>query len=388
MKSSSPLLTENFLKKAISIASYYGFQSIEQVAPRQMKSPMPIAGRRPKDIFGSGAREILSRWAHAGTTPAQALLLYHIRADERDVPLEEHNKRSVCLGLSIVGMEKGIAEALILHTTASILHDLGVKTFCVHLNSVGDKDSAARFTREATNYLHKNINNMPSALRTAFKKDIYSAFEMMAHKEHPLFEEMPKPMRFLSDASRRHLREVIEHLETIDIPYILNDTIIGNKDFYNQTLYEVRVGEESDGENSIRVARGGRCDEMARQFFINNFPMVGIVIEGGRPRRLSLTAKVIKRRPRFYLAQIGSEAKLHILPLIEILRRARIPLYQSLNSSQLLEQLATAKELGVPYSLIVGQREMLDNTIIIRDMSTQAQKTIPLDTLPAYLKSI
>jgi len=387
MPAPSPLLTDDFLKKAIAVASYYGFKPIELVAPVSKPKEAPVDPRYRRDAFGNEASSMMRHFSEASVTPGQSLLVYHVSSGERGDPLEEHPRRVIRFGLSTVGIDKSIAEALILHTTTSILYDAGVTSLCVHLNSIGDRDSTARFTREVTNYLRKNLSDIPTTLREAFKKDVFHAFELMAHREHPLFENMPKPMQFLSDASRRHLREVIEYLETIGIPYALSDTVVGHKNCYSQTLFEVLVTLKDRGEE-LCVARGGRCDELAEQLFGNRFSTVGIVIEGKRPRRKPITKRMSRRKPKFYLIQIGFGAKLRSLPLIETLRKARISLHQSLGSDQLGDQLLTAKELGIPYALIVGQREVLDNTIIVRDMETQAQQVVSLETLPAHLKSI
>jgi histidyl-tRNA synthetase len=94
------------------------------------------------------------------------------------------------------------------------------------------------------------------------------------------------------------------------------------------------------------------------------------------------------KKPKIYFIQLGSEAKLKSLNIIEILRKAHIPIAQSLSKDSLGSQLAIAEKLSVPYALIFGVKEALDDSVIVRDMSNRSQETVKLKKLLEYLKEI
>ena len=100
--------------------------------------------------------------------------------------------------------------------------------------------------------------------------------------------------------------------------------------------------------------------------------------------------KVYKQlpRPKFYLVQLGREAKIKTLSLIEMLRSHRIPVHHFLGKDKLTVQLSNAENLHVSYLIIIGQKEALDGTATVRNVATRAQDTIPLEFLPQYLKHI
>ena len=93
-------------------------------------------------------------------------------------------------------------------------------------------------------------------------------------------------------------------------------------------------------------------------------------------------------RPKFYLIQLGREAKIKTLSLIELLREHHIPVHHFLGRDKLTAQLMSAEQLRVSYLIIIGQKEAIENTATIRNMSTRAQDTIPIELLPQYLKKI
>jgi len=93
-------------------------------------------------------------------------------------------------------------------------------------------------------------------------------------------------------------------------------------------------------------------------------------------------------KPKFYLIQMGVEAKIKTLSLIETLRLHRIPLHHFIGKDKITVQLSNAENLRVPYIIIIGQKEALDDTATIRNTATRAQDTVSIADLPHYLKNI
>lgn len=375
-----------FSTKAVAVASYYGFVAKEKVFSKNRKIKTKIKNPdillKKTDLFSNELGEIVKMYVSRHSIPlSEPAFIYHNSA----------TSKIVRFGLTIIGIEKSIAEALILKTALAILGDVGFKEISVHINSMGDKNSATAFTRELHAYLRKRAVDMPVNVREALKRNIFYAFELLRKKHNPIHEDIPRSMEFLSDSGRKHFREVLEYLEAVDIPYEINSKLIGHKDCYSQTLFEIRNNLNSEQSNDkVVLAYGGRCDEIAQQLFRLPVPAVGILFEWTPTdaRDTPLKIKSVTHRPKVYLVQIGFKARFHSLAIIETLRKARVPFQQSINSELLTSQLETATMLKIPYAIILGQREVLDKTVIIRNMHSQSQETIPIDTLSEYVRTL
>ena len=120
-------------------------------------------------------------------------------------------------------------------------------------------------------------------------------------------------------------------------------------------------------------------------------PAVGISFGVDRivaaPWYKKLAPRILKK-PKIYFIQLGAEAKLKSLNIIEILRKAHVPINQSLSKDSLSSQLAIAEKLAIPYALIFGVKEALENSVIVRDMSNRSQETVKLTKLLEYLKEL
>lgn len=376
-----------FSEKAVAVASHYGFVAKEKVFSqkgRKLKTKIknPDILLKKTDVFSGELGEIVKMYISRHSIPlSDPAFIYHNSA----------TSKMVRFCLTIIGIEKSIAEALILKTALAILGDVGFKETSVHINSIGDKNSATAFARELNVYLKKRAVDMPVNCREALKQNAFYAFELLKRKHNPIHEDIPRSMEFLSDSGRRHLREVLEYLEAVDIPYEINSKLIGHKDCYSQTLFEIRNNaSDAHSKNKVVLAYGGRCDEIAQQLFRLPVPAVGILFEWTPKgvRDTVLKIKSVTHRPKVYLVQLGFKARFHSLAIIETLRMARVPFRQSINSDLLTSQLETATMLKIPYAIILGQREVIDNTVIIRNMDSQSQKTIPIDTLSEYVKTL
>ena len=94
------------------------------------------------------------------------------------------------------------------------------------------------------------------------------------------------------------------------------------------------------------------------------------------------------KNPEAYFIQFGIDAKLKSLNIMEILRKAKFPVIQSISKDKLGSQLGHAEKLGVKYVMIFGQREALDNTVIVRNMETRSQDNVKISDLKEYIKKL
>ncbi|MFA6898534.1 MAG: His/Gly/Thr/Pro-type tRNA ligase C-terminal domain-containing protein, partial [Candidatus Paceibacterota bacterium] len=94
------------------------------------------------------------------------------------------------------------------------------------------------------------------------------------------------------------------------------------------------------------------------------------------------------KKPKVFYIQLGFEAKRKSLGVIELLRHAKIPVYQSISRDRLGSQFAAAEKMGVPYIMIMGQKEAVENSVIVRNLANRSQETVPIADLPKYLRKI
>ena len=290
--------------------------------------------------------------------------------------------------LEIIGNPKSIAEATLIKTALTILEEYGYKDLCVEINSIGDRESIAKFTRELTAYYRKHIENLSTHGRQLLKKDVFELITYSDKKSDALKEDAPKSITFLSEPSRIHFKEVLEFLEKLDIPYKINHHLVGNRKYCSETIFEIVSHSDSKKHPDCQtLALGVRYDGLAKKIGLKkDVSSIGISLLFKRPTKENPITKI--KKPVVYFVQLGFEAKLYSLQVIETLRKNHIMVHQALSKDKLLGQLSGAERLETPYMILIGKKEAMEESAIVRDMDTRSQETVPLSGLAQYLKKL
>jgi len=288
------------------------------------------------------------------------------------------------INLHIIGTPKSIAEATLIKIAHIILTDEGHKDLQVDINSVGGKDELQAFNRELTAYFRKNINSMPPKCRELFKESPYAVMASNSKDCEKIREEAPSPISFLSDDSRKHFKEVIEFLESQEIEYMMNKDCIGDLFYSTDSVFTI-----TDTKKNIVMASGSRYNLLAKKAGLKkDIPGAFITLTINKSKKVSRTRVPDLHKSKFYFIQLAFDAKLKSLYIIDELRKSGVAVFQSLSKDRISTQLEAAKSMKFPYILIMGQKEALDNTVIVRDSNTHSQQSVPIKNLVEHLKKL
>ncbi len=292
--------------------------------------------------------------------------------------------RSASLELYIAGIEDGLAEAILMHVGRSILNEIGAKKYNASINSMGDKESAARFGKEFYTYMRRNLNMFGACCRNNFRANIHGIFKCEAQECVEARYGAPKPIDFLSEQGRHHFKEVLEHLESLTISYMLNEWLIDA----TQNFLKVYFSISSPDAPEISIS-GGRLATASRLGGLKkNHTLAGAFINITSKSSIDINriCRTRMRKPRVFVVQLGCEARKIGLMALERLRRAKIPVIQNINSIRLTDQIGFAEEQAIPYMVIIGHKEALEGAAILRNTLSRSQRVVPIDTLPTLVK--
>ena len=379
-----------FLKQATQTAEHFGFRNLATLKKRpqykqcktKLAHSVSAADRRLDDLHGmltAGVQSYAEDKLHAFEEP-----VFYYTVDQ--VP----RSGEAAITLQVFGVPKSIAEAILIQTTRSLTQDLGYQNNSVRINSLGDRDSSTRYVRELTNYLKKRLDEMPGSARELMKDHPIVALMHLLEKGDELGHKSPSPLEYLSDVSRKHFREIVEYLDMSETPYEIDPKLMGHHLCYSDALFAIDLLDD-DGvkmQHEPLLIRGGRYNNFMERHTKEEVPAsaAGAVIVLRDKKAPQRTPRVAKTNPGVYLVQLGFGPKISSLLLIDQLKQAGIPVHQQLASNSLSEQLRDAEALGVRHAVIIGQKEFVEGTVILRDMKARNQEYIPVGSLAGRLK--
>lgn len=403
-------LYQGFFEKAQEIAVYYGFKPIdtpiveqEGVFTSAIGEGTDIVDKEMYTLKTKGGDHLALRPEHtAGLMRSyiehgmqslpQPLLFYSYGPSFRhDNPQKGRYRQFYQFDMDVLGSEKSILDALVIKTAWTILEEAGAKDLSIDINSIGDKECRASYIRELVSYYKKNISSLPAIDRERLKTNPLRILDSKEEKTIELNQNAPDTLSSLCPSCKKHFKEVLEYLEKMEIPYNINKCLVRGLSYYTRTVVEIMVEDEETGKR-ITIAGGGRYDYLGKQLGSKkDVPAVGIAIGVDRviesPWFAKLAPRIIKK-PKIYFIQLGFDAKLKSLNVIEILRKGKIPIAQSISKDNLGAQLAVAEKLDMKYAIIFGQKEAIENSVIFRDMSNRSQDTVKLPNLLEYIKNL
>ncbi len=293
-------------------------------------------------------------------------------------------------GLEIIGTSESVADAILIKTALSILKEEGHPDVEVRINSIGDINSRTRFERELTSYFRKRANDLGPEENRILRENVYALMHMTGPEIDEIKKESPETMEFLDEDSRCHFMSVLEYLETLGIPYNIDSRLVADS-YFTHTVFEIRKKSTEPEKLGELLARGGRYMHVApRTSFREDIPSATVSLSYKRGKR-GVAKKFLLNKidePKCYFVQLGKEAKLKSLRVIEDLREADVMVHHALAHQKCLGQMDLAKKLNSPYIIIMGQKEALEDTVMVRDTETYSQETIPTPDLVRYLKQV
>jgi histidyl-tRNA synthetase len=380
------LTSTEFIKVANHTAEHFGFQTVDQLrkSPEckncDQKMPHTVTGTNKKldnhqGLLSSAVATFCDEKLHAIDKP---VLLYSYEQVPRT--------GETAVTFHIFNVERSIAEAILIHATRALVGDLGYQNHTVRINSLGDSDSLTRYSRELTNFLKKRMDTMPSTTRELMKEHPLAALADLVSLNHDLAHRSPNPLEYLSDPSRKHFREIIEFLDMSETPYEIDPKMLGHHECYSDAIFSIDINQEEGELSSEITARGGRFDEFVYRTTRTRTSAVGAVVVLKNSKAPARAPRPKIQKPSVYLVQLGFGPKIKTLMLIDTLRRSGIQVHHNLASDSLSAQLREAEAHKVKYTLIIGQKEFVENTVIFRDMDVRNQEYIDHDTLIRRLK--
>jgi histidyl-tRNA synthetase len=376
--------TASLIAKAIRTAEYYGFVPTETLLSR---------GKRPLPVQAKGTELFLARRDEKSLVQSAKVALSIHRRD-REVPLTWRvvkypaGTRSaypcITLELHVLGAPTAIAEAVLIVVANAVADEIGLTRRVLSINSIGSHESSNRFVRDVGSFLRKHLDSITPALRPRAAQDPLGTLVQLFEKGHPAMHRAPQSVDYLTEEERRRFWDLLEYLEISNVPYELNPSILGSRDLWSHTLFELSSVDEATGAK-VPFAVGGRYDPLASRLLGSpGSAAVATIITEVRGKSKVQPGKKIT--PVLYFAHLGPDARRKVLPVLEMLRRAGIPVEQSLMHDRLHEQMERAKATHVPYLLIMGHKEAMEGTVLVREVATNSQEAVLVPDLTSYLR--
>src|SRR3989344_4669390 len=294
-------------------------------------------------------------------------------------------------GCETIGHRHPCLDAELILVGYNFLKDLGISAN-VQINSIGNAEDRQNYTIELVGYLRSKRSYLCEQCKKRINKNPLRVLDCKEEHCVEVISESPQIIDWLSEDSKNYFMKVLECLDELGIPYILKSTLVRGLDYYSDTVFEYyEDAVEERSQNAL--GGGGRYDFLIEQLGGVPTPSAGFAM--GLERIISILRSkegnkniLEKEWSRIFFAQLGEQANYRTLKLIEDLRLEGIVVRHNLAKSSLKGQMELADKFGATHTLILGQKEVHDGTVIIRDMDSGNQEIVDQNKLVLEVKKL
>lgn len=322
--------------------------------------------------------------------PQPVKLFYFSPMFRHDKPQSGRYRQFYQVGFEVIGDAEPVIDAQLITLAYQIYTAFQLQP-TVQINSIGCPECRPAFEQALKEHFKKERNKLSETSKERLSKNVLRILDSKEEEDQPIIARAPQQMDFLCEGCQKHFMQVLEYLDDLQVPYFLNSRIVRGLDYYTRTTYELWLGDEEAGRTSA-LGGGGRYDSLVELLGGRPTPASGFAI-GVERLILQLKEHDVKgkerRRPEVFVAQLGNEARRKALILYEQLYKAGVLSAESFSKSGLKPQLEISDRLNVPYTIIVGQKEIIDDTVLLREMTGGMQEVVPFSKIvPEILKRL
>jgi histidyl-tRNA synthetase len=291
------------------------------------------------------------------------------------------------IGFEVLGEAHPIVDAELISMGYNLLTSLGLEV-TVQANSIGTLASRAAYVNELVAHYRANRSKICEDCKRRLLKNPLRVLDCKVPECQPVKESAPQLLDFLDEESKNHFMRVLEYLDDAGVKYNLNPRLVRGLDYYSKTVFEFYASGDDEAAQSA-IGAGGRYDGLVEMIGGRPTPAAGLALGVERivaRMRAKELDKNIDGCPDIFVAQLGEAARKKSLVLVDELRKSGISASSNLAKDGLKQQLEAANREGTRFTIILGQKEILDGTIIIRDMDSGIQEIVDFKKVAAELK--
>jgi histidyl-tRNA synthetase len=318
----------------------------------------------------------------------QPVKLYYIASIFRyERPQAGRYRQHYQFGFEAIGDADPALDAEVIDMAWQFFLSVNLRHLSLQINSIGCKNCRPGYIAALKDYYVNYTHDLCPDCKTRLKRNPLRLLDCKKPSCQQIADSAPRSIDYLCPECDEHFSRLKRYLELLDLPFVVNHHLVRGLDYYTRTVFEIQP--EGGGAQSTLIG-GGRYDDLIEELGGKPTPAIGFAA-GIERIILQLKKQNVAipplPKPQVFIAYLGDEAKDEAIKLASTLRRAGVGVIEALGNKSLKAQLRQANNLGARYTVIIGEQEVKTGTVILRDMTTAEQKTVPVNELGRRLGS-
>jgi histidyl-tRNA synthetase len=348
------------------------------IVEKEMYTFLDKSGRsltlRP-EMTASSARSYIEN--HFETYPTPFKVSYIGPCFRYENPQKGRYREFYQFGVEAFGDDSPLLDSEVISLAFAALQKFNLKGLKVKINSIGCRKCRPNYRKALIEALTPHYDELCSDCKRRFATNPMRILDCKKESKE-LKDSLPKTIDYLCNECREHFNAVTTYLNSMGIPFEIDNTLVRGLDYYTRTVFEV-ISEDLGSQNEL--LGGGRYDYLIEELGGRPTPGVGFAL--GIERLIEVLKAqnfTVKEKNLIYIVYQKSSIKMAVNKA-QILRGAGFIVLVDTKGGNFKNQLERSAKRNAKFSIIIGESETATGTVQIKNMATKEQKEVPEEDL-------
>ena len=292
-------------------------------------------------------------------------------------------------GVEAIGAENPSIDAEVLAMVMHIYESFGLKHLKLVINSIGDSESRKEYNEALVNHFEPVIDTFCSDCQSRLHTNPMRILDCKIDRDKEAIKTAPRITDYLNDDSKAYYEQVKHHLDDLNIPYVEDPNLVRGLDYYTHTAFELMMDNPNYDGAITTLCGGGRYNGLLQLLDGPCETGIGFALS---IERLLLALEEegieldIEENFDLFIVTMGEEADRYAVKLLNDLRKNGVKADKDYLNRKIKGQMKQADRLNAKYTIVIGDQELENNSIAIKNMTTGESENIQLDQLINYFK--
>jgi histidyl-tRNA synthetase len=345
---------------------------------------------KPESTTGV-VRAFIESGLYAQALPVKLYYIYspHFRYESPQAGrLREHHQ----FGMECFGAKEASADAELILLAMDVLTSIGLKGVALRINSIGCPKCRPAYQQELRAYLKARTDKLCKDCVERTETNPLRVLDCKNPSCQAELTDAPRMLDFLCDECKSHFEDLKRYLSVADVPFMVDTGIVRGLDYYTKTVFEL-TAETPNG--TLTACGGGRYDKLVEEIGGPDIPAVGFGM--GMERVMMLLEQTPEQdrklyprssAPDVFVASLDKGTSVEAFELVLAFRNAGVKADMDHAGRSLKAQFKYADKLGAAFVAVLGEDELRNGTIKLRNMATREETQTPIPAAPETLQKI
>ncbi|RLQ98099.1 histidine--tRNA ligase [Falsibacillus albus] len=299
-------------------------------------------------------------------------------------------RQFVQFGIEALGSQDPAIDAEVISLAMSLYREVGLKSLKLVINSLGDKESRTAHREALIQHFKPRIGEFCGDCQNRLEKNPLRILDCKKDRDHELMGTAPSILEYLNEDSKDYFNKVQSYLSALGIDFEVDPTLVRGLDYYNHTAFEIMSNAEGFGSITT-LCGGGRYNGLIQEIGGPETPGIGFGLSIER-LLAAIEAEGVElpfqSQVDCYFVALGEEAKDAAVELLFNVRKAGFSAEKDYQDRKIKAQFKAADRINSRFVAVLGEDELKQNKINVKNMETGDQVELPLQDFVSAFKEL